>query len=154
MRGQKHLIKCRCVLPHLKTRENPPQHQLTVFSVIDDNDKIKTKYSQCNNCGLIHKVIDICQSEILTGKDEMKSIVQIDDIKLSLPRNLSDILERHEIDLPSWEQAQFIVENKLWGDFIILAQEEEDGIVHGKYVRILSDSFFKIESFQRNVILQ
>lgn len=154
MRGQKHLIKCRCVLPHLKGRDNPPQHQFMVFSKIDDNDNVIVKYSQCNNCGLIHKVTDICRSEIMSGKEEMKSILSIEDIKTSLPKNLVDILERNDVDISSWENAQFIIENKQWGNFVVLAKEEEDGVINGKYVRIMSETFFKIESFQNQAILQ
>jgi hypothetical protein len=153
MRGQRHLVKCRCVLPQYKGIVNPPVHQFVAFSIIEDNDKVKAKYSQCNNCGIIHKVIDICTSEILTGKEAMSSVVIIDDIKASLPQNLSDILERNNVDVSTWEQAQFIFENKQWGNFVILAQEEEAGTKQGKYVRIMSETFFKIESFSREDVL-
>lgn len=151
-RGQKHLISCRCVLPQYKTKENPPKHQFIVFSVIDD-DLVKQKYAQCNNCGLVHKVIDICTSEILKGKESLTSIIGIDDIKPSLPANLVDILERNNADLPTWEQAQFIFEEKVWGEFVVLAQEEESGTKHGKYVRMMSETFFKVETFSRDQIL-
>lgn len=152
MRGQKHLIKCRCVLPQFKGIVDPPVHQFIVFSVIKDDDEVQVKYSQCNNCGIIHKVTDICKSEILSGKEAMKSIVKVEDIKLSLPSNLVDILERNNCDLPIWEQSQFILENKQWGNFVILAQEEEEGTKQGKYVRIMSETFFKVESFSREEV--
>ena len=132
MRGQKHLIKCRCVLPQFKSMATPPSHQFMVFSIIDDEDNVITKYAQCNTCGIIHKVTDIA------------------DIKSSLPSNLSDILERHNVDLTAWEQAQFILENKRWGEFVILAQEEDSGTKQGKYVRLMSETFFKIETFTRH----
>lgn len=153
MRGQRHLLKCRCVLPQFKGGLNPPQHQFVVFSVVKDDDSVILKYSQCNNCGLIHKVTDICTSDVLPGKEAMGSIVGIDDIKLSLPSNLVDILERHNCDLPTWEQAQFILENKQWGNFIILAQEEDAGTKQGKYARIMSETFFKIETFTREEVV-
>lgn len=150
MRGQKHLVKCRCVLPQFKALPQPPQHQFVVFSVIGDDDKVVLKYSQCNNCGAVHKVTDICQSEVIKTKDGMSSIIQFEDLKSSLPSNLSAILERHNSDLSTWEQAQFILENKRWGEFVILAQEEDAGVKQGKYVRIMSDTFFKVESFSRD----
>jgi hypothetical protein len=153
MRGQKHLVKCRCVLPQYKSIPNPPQHHFTVFSVINDDDEVNVKYAQCNNCGIIHKVADICKSEILSGKEAMSSIIKIEDIRLSLPPNLADILERNGAELPSWEQAQFVLEKKMWGEFVILAQEEEAGVRQGKYVRILSETFFKVESFTREEVL-
>lgn len=153
MRGQKHLIKCRCVLPQFKGVVDPPAHQFIVFSVLrEEDDEVQVKYSQCNNCGIIHKVTDICKSEILSGKEVMKSIVKVEDIKSSLPTNLVDILERNNCDLPIWEQAQFIIENKQWGNFVILTQEEESGTKQGKYVRIMSETFFKVESFSREEV--
>jgi hypothetical protein len=98
-------------------------------------------------------VNDICTSDILPGKENMGSIVKIEDVKTSLPSNLIDILERNNCDLPVWEQAQFILENKQWGNFVILAQEEEAGTKQGKYVRIMSETFFKVESFVREDIV-
>lgn len=152
MRGQRHLVKCRCVLPQYKVFPKPPVHQFVVFSVIDDGENVKVKFSQCNNCGVIHKVTDICTSEILSGKEEMGSIVSVEDIKSSLPNNLVDILERNNCDLPTWEQAQFILENKQWGNFVVLTVEEEAGIKQGKYVRIMSETFFKVEPFTREEV--
>lgn len=151
-RGQRHLLKCRCVLPQHKNLSNPLSHQFIVFSVVNDDDTVKVKFAQCNNCGIIHKVTDICTSEILPGKEAMSSIVKIEEVKLSLPPNLVDILERNNCDLPAWEQAQFILENKQWGNFLILAQEEESGTKQGKYVRIMSETFFKVESFSREEV--
>jgi len=149
MRGQKHLLKCRCVLPQFKDLNNPPVHQFVVFSQIDDEDNVVVKFTQCNNCGLIHKVKDLCTSEILAGKENMSSIINLEDIKLSLPSTLVSILERNNCDISTWEQAQFILENKQWGNFVTLTQEEESGTRQGKYLRIMSETFFKIETFTR-----
>jgi hypothetical protein len=124
-----------------------------VFSVVRDDETVKIKYAQCNNCGTIHKVTDICVSEIISGKESMGSILGIDDIKSSLHRDLSGILERNNCELATWEHAQFIIENKNWGDFILLNQEEEDGTKQGKYVRIMGENFFKVETFSRNEVL-
>lgn len=152
-RGQRHLVNCRCVLPQFKNKEEPPRHKFVVFSIIDDTDSVIPKFVQCNNCGIIHKVIDICKSDILQGKENMSSIVSLDDIRSNLPPSLKDILDRHNCDVSAWEQAQFILENKFWGDFVILAQDEDSGSKQGKYVRIMSDSFFKIESFVRQDVV-
>lgn len=153
MRGQRHLVKCRCVLPQYKGIINPPVHQFVVFSIINDDTTVKTRYAQCNNCGIIHKITDICTSEIISGKESMPAIVKIEDIKLSFPPNLSDILERNNVDITIWEAAQFIIENKAWGDFVVLTQEEESGTRQGKYVRIMSETFFKVESFSREDVI-
>lgn len=152
MRGQRHLIACRCILPQFKGRQDPPRHQFSVFSSISEDDSVVVKYAQCNNCGLIHKVIDICKSEIMQGKEAMSSILSIDDIKLSLPQNLSNILERNNADLSVWEQALSIIENKDWGNFVPLTSELDGGTRQIKYVRIMSESFFKVENFSREEI--
>jgi hypothetical protein len=122
--------------------------------VINDDDSVIAKFSQCNNCGLIHKVVDICRSEVITNKESMSSIVSVEDIKTSLPKSLVDILERNSADLNTWEHAQFIIANKLWGEFVVIAHEEDSGTQHGKYVVIMSETFFKIETFSREDVLK
>jgi hypothetical protein len=152
--GQKHLIKCRCVLPQFKNSSDPEkkQHRFTVFSEVID-DVVKKKFSQCNNCGLIHKVTDICTSEIMSGKEAMSSILTIEDIKSSLHPSLASILERYQCDLPTWEQAQFIMENKRWGEIIILTSDIEDDSKVIKYLRILGETLFKVDSHSRKETL-
>jgi hypothetical protein len=149
MQGHKHLIKCRCVLPQFKNLEKPPAHQFIVFSAMSDDGNVIPKFSQCNNCGLIHKVIDICKSEIQTGKESMKSIIKIEEIKPSLHSNISSILEANNCDLPTWEAALFIVENKQWGSYVVLSKEAEGDEVHGKFIRIFGETLCKVESFTR-----
>jgi len=136
-------------LPQFKGRENAVNHQFPVFSQINDDDTVLLKYAQCNNCGLIHKVVDICKSEILEGRENFGSLMSIDDIKMSIPSNLVNILERHSVDLPRWELAQFLFENKLWGNFVVLASEDDGSSKHGKYVKIMSETLFKVENFSR-----
>lgn len=149
MQGYKHLVKCRCVLPQFKRLENPPQHQFVVFSVLDKDGNVLPKFNQCNNCGLIHKIVDICKSEIQSGKESMKSILKIEDVKPSLHTNIASILEANSCDLASWEAALFIVENKQWGAYVVLTKETEGNEVNGKFVRIFSDSLCKVETFTR-----
>lgn len=145
--GQKHLIKCRCVLPQFKKMVNPPVHQFITFSVIDNNDRVKPKFAQCPNCGVVHKVLEISKSEILNGKENLKSVLTIDDIKLSLPSNIISILEKYNVDLPTWENMLFLCENKKFGEFIVLSTEQEDGLKQGKILTLLGDSLIKIDTF-------
>jgi hypothetical protein len=148
--GQKHLIKCRCVLPQFKRLENPPVHQFIVFSVIQEDETVKPRYSQCNNCGVVHKVVDVCKSEIVSGKENMNSLIKIEDIKPSLHPNFIGILESSQADLATWESVQFIVENKQWGQFAVLTNDSEGEEIHGKYIRILGESMCKVETFMRS----
>lgn len=148
LQGFKHLIKCRCVLPQFKAQLDPPRHQFTVFSIVD-NDVVKPKYAQCTNCGLIHKVTEIGRSEILHGKEFLSSIVSIDEIKSCLPTQLSSILENNHADFPTWELARFIYENKQWGNFVVLKRDNEDGVNQVKYVVIAGENIFKVDSHLR-----
>ena len=156
MTGQKHLVKCRCILQHFKNRPNAPLHQFIVFSVIDDDGKVLPKYAQCNNCNVIHRVTDICKSDIILGKDAMATIATIEDVQASLPEKLQSILTQNNADLATCENVQFIYENKHWGEFAVLVAEsdKDTGYRTGKFVRILGDSLFKVESFEREEIIK
>lgn len=140
---QKHLITCRCILPQYK--KIGKLHRFIVFSIIE-NDNVIEKFARCNNCNVVHRVYDICKSEII-NTDEFKGIITIDDIKLSLPKNLIEILDKHNCDVATWENTKFIFENKMWGNFVTLTNESSDGYNVGKYIIILGENFFKIESF-------
>lgn len=145
----KHLVECKCILPQFRKLPNSPFHKFIVFSELEEETaKVKTSYAQCPNCGAIHKVNEVGLSKIL-NKDSMLSLPTIDDIKTQIPEWLSNILDRHECDLPTWQEAQFIILNKKWGSPIVIAKEREGDVTLGKYVVILSDSVHKIESFER-----
>jgi len=149
--GLKHLITCRCVLPQLKRAANAPSHQFIVFSVIEDDGSVRVKYAQCNNCGIIHRVTEVNRSEVVP-RESMRAIPTIDDVKASLSPQLAGVLEANDADLPTWEMAQFIVENKRWGDFVVLSTDEEDGLRQGKYVRIIGENLLKVETFTREEV--
>ena len=150
--GQKHLIKCRCVLPQMKKLSKPPPHQFLTFSEVAD-EVVKVKYAQCNNCGVIHKVIDICSSEIMSGKEAMSSIMTIEDIRSSLNPKLCAILDRHNCDLPTWEHAQYVIENKRWGENVVLTTDVEGDDKVIKYVKIISDGLYRVDLYNRKEIL-
>jgi len=147
--GQKHLVKCRCVLPQFKRFASPPVHQFTVFSVINDDNSVKPKFAQCTNCGVIHKVIELGRSEIMQGKEAMSSIVTIDDIKLSLNPKFVSVLEGNNADLPTWEATKFIIDNKQWGQYVVLTSDVEDNIRQGKYMIVVSESMLSIDGYTR-----
>lgn len=150
--GQKHVITCRCIMHQFKKLRNPPAHKFVVFSVLDD-DQVRPKFVQCNNCGVIHKVTDVGKSEVVQTREHMSSILSIDEIKSSLPTNLAQVLETNNCDLPTWEAVSFIVENQRWGDFVVLTSDEEAGLRQGKFLRIIGESLFKVESFSRDEIV-
>lgn len=150
--GLKHLITCRCVLPQFKQRPNPPPHQFTVFSIVDDNDVVRVRFEQCNNCGIIHKVIDVCKSEIVS-REAMNSLQTIDDIKSCMNPRLANLLEANNVDLATWQAAQFIVENRRWGEFVVLSSDEQEGMRQGKYLMIIGENMFKVDTFTRDEVI-
>ena len=119
MQGLKHLVQCHCILPQYRKMKDPVFHKFVVFSTIDNNDNVEPKNVQCNNCGVIHKVFDICKSEILHSKEDLKTLISKKDIQMMLPNKLSEILDSYDVDLPTWEQAHFIIKNKLWNSQIL-----------------------------------
>ena len=143
----KHLVECKCILPQYKKLDEPVWHKFIVFSEIEpDTGKVKPSYAQCPNCHVVHKVNEVGLSKIL-NKDSMLSLPVIEDIKTAVPEWLAVLLERHECDLPTWQEAEFVFRNKLWGRTIILAKEREENEVVGKYVIMLSERLHKVETF-------
>jgi hypothetical protein len=141
------------MLPQYKNKKNPTYHKFTVFSIIDDSDTIEPKVVNCNNCGVAHKVIDICKSIINTGREDVKSSRTIDDISLSMPDDVSKVLTSYDCDVATWEHAEFILGYKKWGEFIVLSRESTDEGVEGKILRFESQDRYKIEPFlQRDII--
>lgn len=144
MQGVKCYIKCRCILPQLREKKNPPTHQFEIFVTLDDGDNCIEKYVQCNNCGIIHKVVDVCKSQIIQGKEHMNSIVSVDDIKLGLDARLISILETNNAELPTYEQVQFVIENQQWGTHVVLNRDREGFVEHLKLLKIMGLATFKI----------
>jgi hypothetical protein len=131
----------------------PPVHQFVVFSILE-NDVMKQKFVQCNNCGIVHKVVDLCKSEIVDKKEVLVASTTVDDIKVSLSKNICMVLETAQVDLPTWEHALFIVENKLWGDFVVLNSDSDGTSKQGKIVKILGENLLKVETFMRDEVVQ
>lgn len=148
--GQKHLIRCRCILPQFKRHSDPPLHQFTVFSVLE-NDQVTPHFVQCNNCGIIHKVTDILISEIVQGREHMKSIKTIDDVRIGLPEQVAAVLEANGADQPTWEAVAFILENRRFGEHVVISSDTDGGMQQGKYIRILGEGLFKVETYAREV---
>jgi len=147
VQGVKHLVQCHCILPQFKDAADHTFHKFVVFSVVDDSDTVQPKFAQCNNCGIVHKVTDICKSE-LTSKEDAKFLPSIDDIKFSIPSDLCRVLESYQSDIATWEQAEWIYLTKSWDQWITLARDEsEDGDIHGKRLIFTDDGRFRIEAF-------
>ncbi len=154
LEGIKHLLQCHCILPQYKNSKSPVFHQFVVFSVLDkDSDTVQLKYAECNNCSAVHKVVDICKSEIVIGKDEVISQLSISDLKYALPSSLFELLQTYDREISDFEYAQFILENEVWDKYIILTREEINNETQGKLVRFILSDKFRVESYTvRNLI--
>lgn len=145
--GYKHLVECNCILPQFRDRRPVVFHKFVVFSEFDDNDNVIPKVVLCNNCSALHRVTGVCTSEIVIGRDSSAAVLTIEDIKSSLSREIAEVLTKNDCDLATWEHAQFIVENKLWGEHVIISKDVVDDARSGKVMRILGESIFKIVTF-------
>ena len=146
MDGFKHMVECNCILPHLKSSANPPFHQFVVFSVMKD-DIVIPKYTQCNNCEVVHNVIDVCRSKIIGGRDELRSIRTIDDIRLAIPSDVKDVLDSYDCSLATWEHVEFVLEHKKWGSSVIISRDYIDEKIEGKQLVFEREGKIKMKPF-------
>ena len=131
----KHLVECQCVLNLFKNKTQTLYHKFKVFSEIDENDEIKEKYVICNNCDIVHRVYEVCKSEIKWGNENLKSLVTTkEDIKFNLEScNKEKIvleLEKNNIDLCEWEYIEYLIENNKDGKIILNKNEIDNNIVY------------------------
>ena len=143
LEGLQHLIQCHCILPQYRRRKDPVFHKFTVFTVLEDDQAVE-KNAQCPNCGVIHRVFDICKSEILIGRDESRTLTEIKDLKIVLPTSVVDLLESYSCDINTWEHAAFIRENQMWGERIKLSSEESETENSAKFLVFLGPENYRI----------
>ena len=146
-RGLKHLIECHCILPQFRNNPQAVYHKFVVFSEIDDSDTVIPKVVNCNNCGVAHKIIDICKSVIHTAREDVTSVRTIDDISLSMPEDVRNVLSSYSCDIATWEHAEFILSYQKWGEFIVLSRENTNDGIEGKVLRFESLGKYRIEPF-------
>lgn len=142
----KHLVECNCVLPQYKDMEPTVFHKFIVFSEIKKDGSIKQTYIKCNNCDAIHKILEVAKTEI-QKKESTNVVPTIEDIKTNIPVWLSTLLQQNDCPLPTWQEAQFIIENNLWNKFIILSREKDSSNQEKyitKYVLILGENLHRV----------
>ena len=143
----KHLIECNCILPQFLNHRPTVFHKFVVFSVIDENGDFIPSVVQCPHCGAVHKVLEVFTSKQLP-KETHVLVPNIEDLKSSMPERYVTILERYNCELPTWQEVQFIIDNELWGKFVILTREQEDdGSMAGKYLSVLGTTLCRVSDF-------
>ena len=150
----KHLVECQCTLRLFKNRSKQIYHKFAVFSLLEEDDSIKEKYVNCNNCDIVHRVYEVNKSEIKWGNEGLKSLVTTkDDIKFNLEsngfENLVNILELNKIDVSDWEYIDYLLENNLEGHLVI-EKTEMDNNISFKVLHIKNNKYkIKTELVQR-----
>ena len=103
--GQRHLVQCHCILPQYRHKKEIIFHKFEVFSIINDDDTVEEKLVNCNNCGVTHRVYDMCKSEILFNQEDSRSPMSKEDFKISLPSQIFDLLSEYKKEVCDFEQA-------------------------------------------------
>jgi len=142
----KHLIECHCVLRIYKKENNTFFHKFPVYSKLNKNNQVIKKLAKCNNCNSLHLIYDICKSELKGGKDDSIMIQTKDDISLSLPDKLANILFKLGCDISIWEHCLDAIEEERWNEIVVLRREIIDEKQHVKILKILSENKFKVEN--------
>ena len=144
--GIKHLIECHCTLKIYQKLEKTLYHKFPVYSKYNsESGAIVPKIAQCNNCKTLHRVYDICKSEIVPGgKDEDKTMLTKEDIIFQLPDKISNFLIGQDCDVTIFEHVLDVIENKHWNEKIVLTREIINDRLHVKILQIISEDRFKI----------
>lgn len=144
----KHEIKCKCILQQHRALSNPPIYSFVVLSILDNNGNIIEKLVACENCGRAHKVTDYFKSEIVM-LDSTRFITK-DDVGKLLPEKVLSILNDFECLLYQYEEAKIILDNLLWGKFIILSRDKNNDTMkyEGKLLRFVGYNNYSIDYWQ------
>ena len=137
------------MLPQYRGRSVPVFHKFVVFSKFDEDDEIVPKLAECNNCGAVHNIIDLCKSEIVHNVEDVRSIVKIDDIIPTIPPDTVSILSTHNCDISIWENVKFIYDNDLWGESVVIAKDTVNDSSQFKILTIKSENRVMIDSHIR-----
>ena len=157
MKYLKHLIECQCILPQYKKQNTPIFHKFPVFSLFKENENQDfsqpiEKYVKCNNCDAVHRVYDICKSELLKNSDEYVDLVtNLEDLKYAIPADLIEILGKNKMDIADYEMCVHLIENK-GDDKIILSKKNIGNNMVCKFLIFNQGKHsIKQQSFQRDI---
>jgi len=129
----KHLIECQCTLPIFKNNTKPINHKIPVFSKFVDNI-FEEKYVMCENCNIIHYVVEVCKSEIKWGNESLTAMINTkEDIKFNLTaqgkNTIVDLLEKNQCHVSDWEMSEYLLESKESGILILNKNEIDNNII-------------------------
>ena len=150
MIGTKHLIQCHCVLPQFRKMKNPIFHKFVVYSKFKEGkyeQQIEEKLARCNNCDAVHRIIDLCKSEIVIKIEETDSIIDLDEIKIGIPEKVVKILEKNNCDLATYESIDHIFEKEKWNSEVVISRQTvKNEKVQVKILLIKGENSFRLKS--------
>jgi len=157
-----HLVECQCILPQYKNYGKPIFHKFPVFTLFKEENNMSDdsfavgnvieKYVKCNNCDCVHRVYDICKSELLKKSDDYVDLVTtLDDLKFSLTSELIDVLSKNNADISDFEKAAYLY-NKKVSDTIMLSKKIIGDNIVCKFL-IFEDGKFTVrqDSYQKDL---
>ena len=119
MPGLKHLIECHCFLKIFNGNEKQINHKFPVYSKFDSDGNVIPRLAKCNNCDSLHYVTDVCRSELRPGKEDIKTIIDKEELILMLPDKIANVLIKNNADIADFEHCLDIIEEKLWGSSVV-----------------------------------
>ena len=78
----------------------------------------------------------------------------IDDIKISLPEKVCDVLEKNKCDISVWENVDYILQNELWGQKVSLTRDQVNESIVTKFLRIDGENKLKIETQESSQVIE
>lgn len=153
MKGIKHLIECHCFLKIFNSSEQKINHKFPVYSKFDENNNIIPKLSKCNNCESLHYIYDICKSELRPGKEDIETMLSIEDVMLMLPEKINKVLTTNRADISDYEHALDVIENERWGEKIVVKRSIVGEVENVKILQIDSENKIKIYNKEINTIV-
>jgi hypothetical protein len=140
----KHLIECHCVLPQYRNRQEPVYHKFPVFSILE-NDSVVEKLVRCNNCDAVHRVFDVCKSEIYIGDLDLSSIGTSKEILSEMPDALRESLAPLNLDICTLEHILWCIENEK-NEKIPLRRDTVKEKIFVKFISFKSGGKWKFET--------
>ena len=136
MPGLKHLIECHCYLAIYKNSQKIINHRFPVYSKLDEFNNIIPRLAKCNNCEAFHYVYDVSKSELKAGKDQSTIVLNKKEIRMMLPDRIRNVLDESETDISNYEHALDIIEERRWGESIVVKRDIIEEIEQVKMIEI------------------
>ena len=86
-------------------------------------------------------------------REDMTSILSIEDIIMMLPGKISDILTKNRADIADFEHALDILDNKRWGENIVVKRSIVNDIENVKILQINSEDIIRLFNKEINTIV-